>query len=240
MSNRTHLIIMAIATLALTAVFDIFILNVQFVPVPAATQAAPIDFLFILMFCIAGFFLALSIVVLLYSMIFFRRRPGDEEDGPAMTGNVPLEVVWTIIPFAILMALAVYGTIALNDATQAQPNEMEVVVSAAQWSWQFEYPEYGIKTGELHLLKDRPVLLKLNSFDVVHSFWVPEFRVKQDAVPGMETQLRFTPNREGKYTLECAELCGLLHAYMVSPVEVEKEAEFTVWVQEHTPKASGS
>jgi cytochrome c oxidase subunit 2 len=104
-------------------------------------------------------------------------------------------------------------------------------VVAAQWSWQFEYPEYGVSASELHLPVNRPVLLKLNAVDVIHSFWVPEFRVKQDAVPGMETVLRLTPSREGSYTLLCAELCGLLHAYMTAPVSVEGEQDFLSWVQ---------
>ena len=159
-----------------------------------------------------------------------RSRPGDTEDGPGIQGHNGLEAIWTLVPLAIVIALSVYGAIVLGDITRAAPQEMEVKVVSSQWSWQFEYPQYGASAPELFLPVNRPAVFKLNSVDVVHSFWVPEFRVKQDAVPGMETVLRITPTREGDYILECAELCGLLHAYMTAPVRVVGEQAFQEWV----------
>ncbi|MDP2727459.1 MAG: cytochrome c oxidase subunit II, partial [Dehalococcoidia bacterium] len=175
--------------------------------------------------------LAISLVTMVYCVVVFRQRPGDTEDGPAMKGNPPLEVIWTIIPLAIVMGLAVYGAIVLNDITRASPDEMEVKIVAAQWSWQFEYPQYGITTSDLHLPVNRPILFRFNSVDVIHNFWVPEFRVMQDMVPGMETTLRITPDREGVYKLECNQLCGLLHAYMTAPVTVEAQSNFDDWAE---------
>ena len=123
---------------------------------------------------------------------------------------------------------------------------MEVKVIGSQWSWRFEYPQYGITSAELRVPVDKQVLLKLTSTDVIHSFWVPEFRVKQDAVPGdnMIKDLRITPTLIGDYKVRCAELCGRQHAYMESPVIVKSEADFQAWVTEQTalpkePEARG-
>jgi cytochrome c oxidase subunit 2 len=111
---------------------------------------------------------------------------------------------------------------------------MEVNVTGFQWGWTFEYPEFGITTDQLHLPKDRQILLNLTSRDVIHSFWVPEFRVKQDALPGEDLvrELRVTPTLIGEYKVRCAELCGGSHAYMESPVIVMEQADFDNWVEE--------
>ena len=232
MTAAKHAISLTILVVVVAAALVYFFLNVSVLPAAASAQALPIDRLFVTLFSIASVFFALCLVALVYSVVAFRRRQGDAEDGPGIRGNNWLEASWTIIPLFIVMALAVYGGLALNDITRASPQELEVKVVSAQWSWQFEYPQQGISSAELRLPVNRPVVLKLNSVDVVHSFWVPEFRVKQDAVPGMETALRITPTVEGDYTLLCAELCGLLHAYMTAPVRVVGQEEFQRWAQE--------
>ena len=232
MSTTRHALIVTIAVVVLSVALILFFVNVPVVPTAAATQAIPVDNLFVLMFSIASVFFAIVVVVMLYSVIVFRSRPGDEEDGPGLRGINWLEITWSIIPLIIVMVLAVYGALALGSMVSPQPQEMEVKVVSAQWSWQYEYPQYDITSSELHLPVNQPVLLKLNALDVVHSFWVPEFRVKQDAVPGIETVLRITPVLEGEYTVLCAELCGLLHAYMTGPVVVTSQAEFDEWIEE--------
>jgi cytochrome c oxidase subunit 2 len=103
-------------------------------------------------------------------------------------------------------------------------------VKAQQWVWTFEYPEYGIISKELHLPVDKQVVLKMQSADVIHSFWVPEFRVKQDVVPGRVTEYRITPTLIGDYKVRCAEMCGSSHAYMESPVIVDSQADYTAWI----------
>lgn len=232
MSAARHALILTLLTAVVSAALVYFFINVPVVPAQASSQAVPIDRLFVVLFSIASVFFALCMVALVYSVVAFRSRPGDTEDGPGIQGHNWLEFTWTLVPFIIVMALAVYGAIVLGDITRASPQEMEIKVVAAQWSWQFEYPQLGASASELRLPVNRPVLLKLNSLDVVHSFWVPEFRVKQDAVPGMETVLRITPTKKGDYSLECAELCGLLHAYMTAPVKVVEEDDFQGWVRE--------
>ncbi len=231
MTTSKHAVVVTILVIVLSVALILFFLNVPVLPRQGSTQAIPIDNLFVLMFCIASVFFAIVMVVLIYSAIVFRSRPGDLEDGPGVRGLTWLETTWTIVPLIIVVGLGIYGTNVLNDITAAQPEEMEVRVVSAQWSWQFEYPGYGVTSAELWLPVNRPVLLKQNSLDVVHSFWVPEFRVKQDAVPGMETHLRITPDVKGDYEVYCAELCGLLHAYMAAPVHVVEQAAFDDWVR---------
>jgi cytochrome c oxidase subunit 2 len=109
---------------------------------------------------------------------------------------------------------------------------MDVEVTAFQWGWKFYYPEFGVTTNELYLPVDQQAVLEMESRDVIHSFWVPEFRLKQDIVPGQITEYRVTPIELGDYTVRCAELCGTSHAYMVAPVVVVSQSEFSNWVDE--------
>ncbi len=229
---KKHIIALALITIVATAVLAFIFLRFSFLPLPASTQAHTIDKLFSAMFAIAGFFLVLCLVALVYSAIVFRRRRGDTSDGPAIQGNNALEATWILIPLAIVIGLGVVGGITLTSISAAPDEpELEVKVTAFQWAWLFEYPEQGVTSGELRLPEGKPVLLHLTARDVIHSFWVPEFRVKMDAVPGMETELRVTPDLLGDYQLLCAEMCGLGHAYMRAPVKVVSQDEFEAWVR---------
>ena len=150
-----------------------------------------------------------------------------------MEGRPWLEITWTVVPLAIVLWLSVQGALMLRDIERSSPTgELEVKVTAFQWAWSFEYPQYGITSNELRLPVDRPVLFDLTSRDVIHSFWVPEWRTKQDAVPGKITTLRVTPNLVGSYKAWCAELCGLAHAYMQAPVMVVEPEDFEGWLKE--------
>jgi cytochrome c oxidase subunit 2 len=128
--------------------------------------------------------------------------------------------------------MAYIGAGNLAETRRVDPEAMVVKVTGIQWSWKFEYPEYGVVSDELHVPVGKQVLLQMTSTDVIHSFWVPEFRVKQDLVPGRVTELRITPTLEGVYSVQCAELCGTSHAYMVKPVVVSSRGEFDAWVVE--------
>ena len=136
----------------------------------------------------------------------------------------------TIIPIGIVLALSAVGAQFLNETLESEPDEMVVEVTASQWSWRFDYPEFGVSSTELNLPVDQQILFEFEAPDVVHSFWVPEFRLKQDAVPGITTTLRLKPTLEGTYTVRCAELCGLNHDYMLAPVTVMSQAEFDAWI----------
>jgi cytochrome c oxidase subunit 2 len=190
---------------------------------------------------IASVVFSIVIVVLGYSLIFFRRRPGDNTDGPPIKGNSSLERAWTLIPLAIVIALSVYGAIVLDKMAAAGPpqTELEIDVLSFRYGWQFSYPQYGVTSYELYTPVNQRILVKLQSKDVVHSFWVEEWGPKQDAVPGITTQVRYTPTKIGKYTVQCSQLCGSGHTYMTAPVSVTSTSDFQIWVQkQHQPQAT--
>lgn len=226
-----HLIIVGILVVFVTALLVFGLGQIRLLPDAASAQAVPIDRMFRMEFIVIAFLFALIIVFMVYSIVVFRRKKGDDADAKHVEGNTRLEVIWTVIPLAIVIYFAYVGSIALAD-TQKIQEAMEVNVIGQQWSWRFEYPEYGITTTELRLPVDEQALLHLSSVDVIHSFWVPEFRVKQDVLPGEDLvrDLRVTPTRAGDFTLRCAELCGLQHTYMTAPVVVMEQSDFEDWL----------
>ncbi len=141
-------------------------------------------------------------------------------DGAPIHGNTRLEVIWVTIPFLMVSALAIYGWIVLDDIEAKQPDTLIVNVTGQQFTWSFDYPSEKVKSSELVLPKDRPVEFRIHTKDVLHSFWVPEFRLKSDAVPGLTTKIRVTPDRIGHYQVVCAELCGIGHSTMRQNVRV--------------------
>ncbi len=136
--------------------------------------------------------------VAIYSVVRFRAKPGDMRDGAPIHGNTRLEVIWVTIPFIMVTALAIYGWITLDDLEAKQKNEMVVHVTGQQFTWTFEYPSEKVTSNELVLPDNRPVEFSINTKDVLHSFWVPQFRLKSDAVPGLTTKIRLTPNKVGR------------------------------------------
>jgi cytochrome c oxidase subunit 2 len=207
---------------------------IDWFPQQASTQATSIDNLYdVLIFTSVPVFVLVCVIVL-FSAWKFHMRPGEESlDGPPIHGNTKLEVVWTAIPAIMLVALCSYAYVVLTDIEEAQANEMKVNVTGQQFAWSFEYPQAGgkpIKSSILYLPKDRSVHFAVRGLDVIHDFWVPAFRMKVDAVPGITTSYRVTPNRIGTYPVVCAELCGLGHAVMRSTVKVVTPADFAAWI----------
>lgn len=231
---KKHFLVLALFTSLVSAVFVVFSLKLRYVPGLASTQGRTVDNLILILFGIASVIMAVCLVTLIYCVIVFRRKPGDMEDGPSWEEHTLAETLWTLIPLAIVIYLSIHGGIALKDIIRAPEaiKETEVKVTAQQFLWRFEYSEYNIASPELVLVVNRPVLLRIFAKDVVHSFWVPEFRIKQDAVPGMETELRVTPTQAGSYKVLCAELCGVAHSYMVASVKVMSGEEFNRWVEQ--------
>jgi cytochrome c oxidase subunit 2 len=211
--------------------------SADLMPLAASAQARPIDQMWNLELIFMSFFFALIVVPMAYSLIVFRRKKGDTSDAEHMEGNTTLEIAWTIIPLFIVTAFAYLGAVNLAETRRVDPDAMVVKVTGIQWSWKFEYPAYGVTTDELHLPVDQQVLLQMTSMDVIHSFWVPEFRVKQDLVPGRITELRITPTIDGNYKVRCAELCGTSHAYMEKPVVISSQGDFDVWMAEQVALA---
>lgn len=226
-----HFLILALLSGVFVAVAAVIFLNVSFLPSLASEQGKTIDFSMQLLFSLAGSVFAVIVVALIYSVARFRRRAGDTGDGPPIQTNSWLVAAFFFIPLGLVLWSATFGAVELSQVEKGSSHqeELEVGVTSAQWSWLFKYPQ-GFTSTELWLPVNRPVLLKITSLDVIHSFWVPEFRPKIDAVPGMETQLRITPTQVGEYRARCAELCGLRHAFMIAPVRVVTEEEFAQWL----------
>ncbi len=220
-------------------------LSIHWFPADAAKQDHPIDTLYdVLMICSVPIFV-LVVTVVLYSVWAFRMKPGQElQDGPPIHGNTRLEVIWTAVPAIMLVSLCSYAYAVLHDVEKAQRNEMVVNVRAIQFAWQFSYPQPGGKqvvSDDLYLPKDRPVRFEVTTGDVIHSFWVPAFRMKTDTVPGITTHIRVTPTKLGSYPVVCAELCGLGHAVMRSTAYVVTPTAFQAWLakKQAPPAAAG-
>ncbi len=228
-----HLVIVGILVIVVTALLIFGLQQVQILPVQASAQAQPIDDLFQLEFMVIAFLFALIVVSMIYSIVVFRRKKGDTSDAEHVEGNTNLEIAWTVAPLATVLFFAYLGGQSLADTMRADPFPLEVDVIGQQWSWRFEYPEYGIISDILVIPVNKQAVLHLSSNDVIHSFWVPEFRVKQDALPGGDEfvrDLRITPTIEGDYKVRCAELCGTQHATMLAPVQVVSQDEFDAWI----------
>ncbi|MDZ8078922.1 MAG: cytochrome c oxidase subunit II [Nostoc sp. DcaGUA01] len=292
--------------------------NHGLLPAAATDEAVLVDGLFNAMMIVStGIFLIVE-GVLIYSAFKYRRRAGDNEDGPPVEGNVPLEILWTAIPAIIVIGISVYSfdvyneiggfdphaiheapitqesmtmpghgsaiaatlsdtppstepnlnqeksdeamqdpaTAEVRNADQipqkrnapgvgsvaptiggspdkaGKPPGLQVNVTGLQYAWIFTYPETGITTGEMHVPIGQEVRINMTANDVIHAFWVPEFRLKQDAIPGRQSEIRFTPNTVGDYALICAELCGPYHGAMRTTVVVESQEAFEKWQQE--------
>ncbi len=214
-------------------------LLIDWFPEPAAGSANEIDTLYdVLLICSVPVFV-LVMTIAIYSVVRFRAKPGDMGDGAPIHGNTKLEVFWVTVPFIMVTLLAVYGWVVLDDIEAKQKNEMVVNVTGQQFTWTFEYPAEKVQSNELILPVDRPIEFKINSKDVIHSFWVPQFRLKSDAVPGLTTKIRVTPNKEGRYEVVCAELCGLGHSTMRQFVRVVPADEFQTWLSDQKEAAGG-
>jgi cytochrome c oxidase subunit 2 len=227
-----HFTIVGLLTIVSTFLVDRLLEGVLYFPEAASTQAGITDNLFNLHLRLISFFFSLIVVFIVYSVVVFRQRGGEEKDGDYFHGNTPLEITWTVLPIFIVIWLGILGTNDLRAMVAPQENEMTVNVIGRQWSWSFEYPDTGIQSTEMVLPKGQPVVAKMRSEDVIHSFFVPEFRVKQDIVPGHITEIRFTPTKVGTYKLRCAELCGLRHATMLADIRVVEQSEYDAWVKE--------
>ncbi|NJN80340.1 MAG: cytochrome c oxidase subunit II [Anaerolineales bacterium] len=206
-------------------------------PIAASAQSASIDQLWHWEIIVLSFLFAVIVAPMLYSLVVFRQKKGEMEDGEHMEGNTNLEIAWTVIPLFLVVIFAYLGGYSLGDVSRVDPQALIINVKGQQFTWTFEYPEYGIITNELHLPVDRQVVLKMTSTDVIHSFWVPEFRIKQDVVPGRITDYRVTPTLIGDYKVRCAELCGTSHAYMENPVIVNSQADYDAWILEQAELA---
>jgi cytochrome c oxidase subunit 2 len=176
---------------------------------------------------------ALVGAVVVYSVWKWRVPLDDDADGPPIHGHTGLEIAWTAVPAILVIALGIVSAVVLSENGQAGDRPLQVNAIGQQFTWKFEYSDYGdLTTGELVLPVGREAKFTMTAVDVIHSFWVPNFGQKMDAVPGIETTILVTPTRTGEYEVVCTELCGLGHATMRAKARVVTQAEFDTWIQE--------
>ena len=250
------LIRVLLVALLLAAAATAVAIFIPWLPEQASKEGGRIDFVFwfVTAICIAIFSVVASISV--YSLVKFRAKPDDDSDGPPVHGHTGIEITWTVIPLILVLAMIVVSSVALAQNDREPKNAMRVEVLGQQFAWTVAYPPQGAtedmdgficftrgqgvvdqrckSSPNLVLPLDRPVRLHLTAREVIHSFFVPEFRQKQDAVPGLKTEITVTPTKLGNYPFVCAELCGLGHALMRTRAIVLPEAEFESWRREGT------
>ena len=241
MIGRLPIAKMLAATIALTVLTSAVMLPINWNGQGASTAAGPIDTLLDVMIVLSAFVFSLVMVMLGYALWKFKAKPGDESDGEPIHGNTRLEIAWTVIPTIIVLFGAGYSWAVLNDIEDPAENPLKVQVFAQQFAWSFGYPgkDEVWSEGEMHVPVSRQVHFKLHAQDVIHSFWVPEWRIKKDAVPGITTTAIVTPDKPGTYQLVCTELCGVGHATMRATVVVESAAQFRKWVASLKQKVPG-
>jgi cytochrome c oxidase subunit II len=226
----------------ITAAIGITIaLLIPWFPTKASVQAGRVRTLYdVLLICTIPIFVLVETVIL-FSVWKFRMRPGQEEmDGPPIHGNTRLEVVWTALPAVLILSLCGYAYTVLRANEASKKGEMTVNVTTRQFAFEFSYPEAGGKqvvSSELYLPIHQPVVFRIRSLDVIHSFFVPNFSEKLDAVPGIVTTLRVTPTTLGVYPVECTELCGAGHSLMRSSAHVVSETAFASWLRSQPANA---
>jgi len=207
-------------------------------PEPASREAGRIHFViwFVVVICIAIF--ALVAAVMIYSVLRFRVREDDFEDGPSVHGHTGLEITWTAIPFLLVTAIAIVSAIVLSRNDAQARDTLRIDVTAQQFEFTFSYPDAkNITSPVLRLPAGRSVELYMRALDVIHSVFVPQFSQKEDIVPGLVTHLHITPTRVGVFPLECTELCGLGHSLMRSQAIVMKPAAFDAWLRQQEKSA---
>src|SRR3954463_903763 len=242
-SGRSHLVPLLVIGAIASALGIALGLLINWFPPQASAEGKSIDTLWDVLVIVSVPIFVLVETVVLYSVWKFRMRPGEElKDGPPIHGNTKLEVIWTAIPAMLLVALCSYAYVVLHDIESAEASEMRVRVVGEQFTWTFYYPNSGgkeIASPQLYLPKGKQVKFDVQSKDVLHDFWVPAFRQKIDAVPGITTHFRVTPVKTGTFPVVCAELCGLGHAVMRQSAHVVSPGAFDKWLSDQKAKAAG-
>jgi cytochrome c oxidase subunit 2 len=200
---------------------------VPWLPVEGSKEAGRIAFTFWFMTGVSIFVFAGVAAVLVYSWKF-RVKEGDLSDGPPIHGHSGLEIAWTVVPFLLVTAVAAVSAIVLHENTRTAPNQLKITAKGVQFAWTFKYPN-GKVYPNLRVPIGRQLLLTLESDDVLHGFWVPQWWQKNDVVPGLDTHIGITPTRLGTFPVVCIELCGLGHSIMRSEAIVMEEEEYEDW-----------
>jgi cytochrome c oxidase subunit II len=236
--RRRSFVHLALIAAVIAAAATAVAVAIPWLPVSASKEREGIDLTYWLATGIGIMIFAIVAAAILYSVWRFRVHPDDDRDGPPIHGHTGLEIVWTAIPTALVTAIAIVSAIVLHDNGTFGKNPLRVKVTAEQFTWVFTYengPAKGIVSPDLYLPVDKTAKLEIETRDVLHSFWVPEFGQKQDAVPGRINPLKVTPTKvtglKHPYAVICTELCGLGHSLMRRNAYVLTSADFTAWAQ---------
>jgi cytochrome c oxidase subunit 2 len=203
--------------------------NLPFFPQQASVQAGQIDAIYFFMVAVTAFFSLLIGGLVVVFAVKFRRRHHDEI-GVAIHGSLALELLWTIIPLGIAMVMFAWGAKVFFDVYRPPAGAMEVFVVGKQWMWKVQHADGQREINELHVPVGRPVKLVMGSEDVIHSYYIPAFRVKADVIPGRYNTLWFTATKPGRYHLFCAEYCGTKHSGMIGWVTAMEPLEYQAWL----------
>jgi cytochrome c oxidase subunit 2 len=199
-------------------------------PPASSTIASDVDWLFYLILYISIFFFVLVVGAATYFFIKYRRR-GEIAPTSQVDHNIKLEIAWTVIPLAIVIVLFFLGFSLYMRMNVAPKDALEVKVTAQRWLWTFDYPNGINSVNELVVPAGKPVKLLMSSNDVIHSFFVPDFRVKMDVLPNRYTSVWFNAPNPGQHTIECSEYCGKGHSEMLGVVKVVSDREYTEWLE---------
>lgn len=198
-------------------------------PQQAGTLARDVDFLVLAWTVISIFFASLICVLLLYFFVRFRRRH-DNERGIPERASWPLEITWSVIPTVIALFMFAWGAKVFFDISRPPGEAIEYFATGKQWMWKIQHPSGAREINDLHIPVGVPIKLTMTSEDVIHSFFVPAFRVKQDVLPGQYTTIWFEATKPGKYHLFCTEYCGAEHSKMIGSVYVMEADEYEAWL----------
>jgi cytochrome c oxidase subunit 2 len=244
--SRRSMLIAMIAALIATGIGIGISYAIHWFPVQASTQAKETDTLYHVLVIASVPIFVLVTSVILFSVWQFRMRPGEElKDGPPIHGNTRLEVFWTAIPTVLLLGLIGYSFVVLHNNEKKPAREIQIEVTGQQFAWTYEYPRATtggkpITSYQLYVPKGESVEYNIHAKDVIHAFWVPAFRIQEDAVPGITTHWRATADRLGTYPVVCNLLCGLGHSLMRSTIHVVTPAGFRAWIASQSSGAAGA
>jgi cytochrome c oxidase subunit 2 len=226
--------------IVMTIVISVIMLIPNWNGLQGSEEASTIDTLLDVMIVLSSFVFSVVMTMMGFAIWKYRAKPGDESDGEPIHGNTRLEIIWTTIPTVIVLFAGIYSAIVLGDIEAEASDSMRVDVTAQQFAWRFDYVDEGKTSTELHVPSGTQLELHLQALDVLHSFWVPEWRIKRDLVPGanidddddVDNIVRVTPDVPGTYSVICTELCGIGHGTMrATAVTEENQEDFDAWLR---------
>lgn len=243
---------LALLGTAVGIVISLVLIFTRTLPVQASAQADGIDNLYIFFLGFSGIIFGIVVLFLLVAVYRFRARPNDEREGDNVHGITWLEVVWTVIPFVIVVLCAIGGLMVLRSEdveAQARTNGQQIHVLGYQFGWKYAYLNQDIDLKDqqtLVLPVNEPVIFELESNDVIHSFWVPAWRMQMNATPGQVNEISITPTKIGTFEIVCAFLCGVGHTNMnsalpgsiIPKVQVVSKSDFDAWVTKQKAEAA--